>query len=116
MTKLYPSCLLKVLLYSPDSTLHLGTAGRADSTLHLSIAYRADSTLHLGIGYRVDSHDTTYRVYIHDTAYRADSFDTAYNARTFRCLGIIETSFDPIRSRSLSRSILFPYKAPLLTM
>ncbi len=87
------------------------------STIHLSIAYRADSTLHVGIAYRVDSHDTPYRVYSHYTAYRADLLNTAYtvsniSSRACGGLRIPESSFDPIRSISLSRSIFFLYKAP----
>ncbi len=80
LPRLDPSCLLKVVFYSPYSILHLGTADSADSTLHF------------GIAYRVDSHDTTYRVYSHDTSYRADSLDAAYTLRT---------SFHPFRGISL---------------
>ncbi len=116
LPRLDRSCLVKVVFYSPssaDSTLHLGVTDSADSTLHLGITDSVDSTLHLSIAYRADStlhFGISYRIYSYDTAYIADSLDTAYTAYILSnvsgpfgpgCLGIPETSFDPMRSISL---------------
>ncbi len=131
--RLDPSCILNVVFYSPGISIHPGTSGSADSTLHLGTADSATVlfilvlltvltvlfSLVLLTVLTVTILLTVFTVTILLTVLTVSTLLTLYTMSAAApmagswpfgpgCLGIPGTSFDPIRSISLSRSVFVP--------